>query len=62
MFPSNPSGDSRGYLCSNFGANTYARSPNWKVESDGFSGQSVLLHFKKKVPSSDLRWKPRMGG
>ena len=50
-----PSGDSRGYSCSKFGANTYARSPNWKVESDGFSGQSVLLHFKKKDPSS-VRW------
>ena len=50
-----PSGDSQGLLCTKFGANTYAWSPSWKVESDGLTGQTVLLYFKKKVLSS-VRW------
>ena len=49
------SGDPQGLLCAKFGANTYAWSPSWKVETDGLSGQSVLLHFKKKGLSS-VRW------
>ena len=44
--------EAKAYLCSNFEAVTYARSPDWKVESDGYGGQSVLLHFKNKDVSS----------
>lgn len=47
-----PPSDSRAYLCSEFFAVTYVKSPNWKTENGGYEGQSVLLNFKSQAISS----------